>query len=155
MNKFKLELFECISAFRRLPMNERTKTHCLGIKLGEYEDNWNVVGISKNALIRFKENNYKMVSRMGVHRAHIIDRKVSYSYMIENVLDVESLWEYYLKTNDTILTTSTENMSKNKTMSHVYPIPKDLGLFKTKLVSWTHSKSEIEYIRNLCEIENI
>jgi len=155
MNKFKFELFECVSAFRKLPMSSLTKIQCLGIKLGEYEDNWNVVGISKNALIKFKENNYRMVSRMGVHRAHIIDRKESYSYMMENALDVESLWEYYLKTNDTILTTSTENMSKKNTLSHVYPIPKNLGLFKPKRVSWTHSKSEIEYIKNLCEIENI
>ena len=153
MNDFKLELFDCVSAFRKLPMSMRSKTHCVGIKLGEYEDNWRVVGITKEALITFAKHNYKMVPRMGIHRAHIIDRKASYAYMIENEMNSDSLWKYFLKTNDTILSTASENMSKKETISQVYPIPQDLGLFKSRQVSWKHSKAEIEFIKNLCETE--
>ncbi len=152
---FKNDLYECVTAFRKLPMSLLSKTHCLGVKLGEYEDNWQVVGVSKNALERFKAHDFRMVSRMGVHRAHKIDRKESYECMIEKDMDVDTLWNYYLSTNETILATATENMGGKGIDSTVYKVSPNLGLFKGKRVSWTHSKAEIEFLRNLFEVNEI
>ena len=111
-----------------------------------YDDHWRVIGISKEALNVFKVHNFKKVSRMGINRGHIHDRKDTLDQMIKYPFqDAEEWWELFYNRDQTILQTSTENMTGK--LSETYEVPP--GLFHTSGFAWKHGTEEIEFLIGL------
>jgi len=110
-----------------------------------YENVWEVVGITKNAIKRFKDNGFTKKSGMRINRAHLQDRCVTYEYLLSNDLKIKEWWDYFKKHNLTILATSEENKHiKNVHKDEILMIPS--GLFKSQGYAWRHGKLEIDFL---------
>lgn len=124
------------------------KALMLGGLLSCNPDTWRVVGITEEALLVFKEHNFKKVSRMGINRSHQVDRIETYTEMLTNkMIDIDSWWSFYSKNDTTILSTSSENMSKDG--KKIIDIDTKLGLFKSQGFAWRHGKEEVLFLNNL------
>lgn len=145
------EYYQDFLAIRNMNSPLSKKIRMLTELLGGYEDCWRVIGITEQAVEIFSLHDYRKISRMGINRAHIIDRNKSYTLMLTGpLLDAENWWEYYLEHDKTILATSSENLSKK--LSKVYDIDPALGLFKTKGFAWSHGTLERKYLQELHKI---
>lgn len=93
------------------------------------ENAWRVIGITKEALLRFKDNDFKKKSRMGINRSHINNRSDCYSEMLNtDFTHANEWWDFNYDNDETILAISQEN--KSNRFSEVFDIDEDLGLFK-------------------------
>jgi len=122
------------------------KVRMLTELMSQNENHWQVVGITKDALNVFASYNFRLVSRMGINRSHIVDRHKTYTMLLEGpLLDIESWWKLYIDNDKTILATSTEN--KRETFSKIYEVDETLGLFKSKGFAWSHKDPEITFLK--------
>lgn len=122
-----------------VPVNR--KIRLLSELFGETENPWRVIGITRAALNIFKENGFNKVKRMGINRAHLVDRKTSHKYMLENVFkEPDDWWEYYYENDKTILATSSENMSSS--FSEIYYFENNDQLFKSSGFNWSYRKKK-------------
>ncbi|MEL0623359.1 hypothetical protein V6238_09675 [Marinomonas arenicola] len=120
----------------------------------QYDDVWRVTGITEKALEIFIENNFNKIKRMGINRSHRVDRIKTYTYMFENIEhDADSWWDFFIKNDDTILSTSSENMSNN--FSRIIHFENDSFLFKNSGFTWRYSTIEKTFLRELAKKENL
>lgn len=128
----------------------KVKARLLTELLAQYDNVWRVVGITRMALNVFIENDFKKIKRMGINRSHKVDRIKTYTHMFENVdYNPETWWEYFIKNDETILATSSENMSGNS--SDVICFINDGNLFKNSGFSWRYRINEKEFLKRLAE----
>lgn len=121
----------------------------------ENPDHWPVVGVTRSALERFSQHDFHCVSRIGIHRSHLSDRKTWQSAMLAERLSFDDWMQLYLQSDQTVLATSSENM-KGVRLDYI-PIPSNLGLFRSTGYKWRHSSKEREYLRALhdaCRVES-
>lgn len=129
----------------KAPISRRVRM--LSELMGCYEDHWRVVGITEEALKRFKEYDFKKTSKMGINRSHESDRNVTYKHMLSEKMEIESWWSYYIERDITILSTSSENMSKDKSI--IIKIDTERKLFKSQGFAWRHGKEETLFLKSL------
>jgi len=115
------------------------------------EDSWRVVGITENALKVFAKNGFKKVPRMGINRSHIIERNKTYTKLLEGEFDCDNFWSIFLENDKTILSTSSENMSKSN--SRIIKFDCDSKLFKPSGYSWSHTRKESNLLKEIHERE--
>ena len=128
-------------------MSEAAKRKILSNILEDcYQNHWRVVGITQEALNVFAAHGYKRVSRMGINRGHIFDRKDTLTSMLNIPFqDSQEWWEFFWDRDKTILMTSTENMTNQH--SEVYAVPE--GLFHTAGFAWKHGEDEVQFLTEL------
>ena len=133
----------------RAPTSKRYRM--LGELLSANPNAWQVVGITYGALSVFAGNNFEYKSRMGINRAHIVDRHQTYTTMLEGpIMELDEWWQFYVENDQTILSTSTENMKKKKTNPKlIYSVDANLGLFRSKGFAWSHKEPEIKFLQEL------
>ena len=113
-----------------------------------YENQWRVIGITREALNVFKAHGFKKVSRMGINRGHMHDRADTLKQMLNYPFDnAQDWWDFYYDRDETVLMTSAENMSEKH--SRIYKVPE--GLFHTSGFAWKHGKNEVEFLHDLYE----
>ena len=127
------------------------KCRILSEYLGCYNNSWRIVGITKEALEVFSRNDFKKVSKMGINRSHIIERNQTYSKLLTGDFDCDTFWKIFLENDKTILSTSSENMSKRS--SRVIKIDSGEKLFKSSGYSWRHTKEESALLKEIYENE--
>jgi len=115
--------------------------------LAENPDHWPVVGITHAALERFAEHDFRYVSRMGVNRSHLIDRKVWQSAMLEKLLSFEEWVDLCNRSDRTVLATSSENMRDE--VNDFIAIPRGKGLFRSVGYKWRHTAEERKVLSSL------
>jgi hypothetical protein len=148
------EIYEDAQILRKLHAPMKIKVKLLGDLLAQYDNIWQVTGITYDAIKVFHSNNFKKISRMGINRSHKIDRSESYKNLLSQNLTFDLWWKYFLEINTCVLATSSENMS-NK-WSKVIEIDTNLGLFKSSGFAWTHSiKREGLYLKSLFRSLNL
>ena len=127
----------------------KNKVKILGeLMASAYENHWRVIGITKEALNVFQAHGFKKVSRMGINRGHIFDRKDTLQYMLDYPFrDVEEWWNFFYDRDKTILMTSTENITGK--LSDHYSVPE--GLFHNSGFAWRHGKEEVEFLTELAK----
>ena len=142
------ELFHDFNLVKEMIVPIERKVRILTELMAEYEYSWRVVGITREALIRFSENKFRKVTGMGINRAHLINRKDFYPEMLgKEFKNCDDWWDYYLDKDRTILATSTENSAHS--FSDVFYFDKP-ELFKIKSYSWRHTKKdEGRFLENL------
>lgn len=67
--------------------------------------------------------------------------------MLSERLSFDEWLELYLRSDQTVLATSSENM-KGLALEY-FPIPVSLGLFRSTGYKWRHSSEERQYLRRL------
>ncbi len=120
---------------------------------GSHNNPWRIVGITKNCLIRFKENDFKYKAGLGINRSHFEHRKDTHKELMEGDLldrDGDDWFNFWWERDKTYLATSSENMRDNVDPEDIIPIDAP-GLFKASGFGWRHSKQEQEYLKNLYE----
>ena len=147
------DLYHDFLLISQMKVSEKTKIKFLTELFSETGNPWRVVGITKNALEVFKKNNFHRVSRMGINRSHIKDRKDTYSEMLNSkVKNSAEWWNYYYENDKTIFATSSENMSSRLDLDNVIPLKNSEGLFKSQGYAWAHrKKNEVPYLQNLAD----
>ena len=121
----------------------KRKARLLTELLAQYDNVWRVVGITENALQTFIENDFNKIKRMGINRSHKKDRSRIYTHMFENVdANKTSWWQFFLDNDETVLATSSENMSF-ESLNIIYFDNTD-SLFKNTGFNWRYGKKEKE-----------
>jgi len=112
------------------------------------ENSWRVIGITKECLKRFESLNFKYKSKQGINRSHIKQRMQTFVEIFEHNFETPNeLWSYYYDRDETVLSTSTENMTEQ--MSEIIPIDTTLGFFKSNKVGWKHNIPERIFLEQL------
>ena len=126
-----------------------TKVWLLTVIFGQNPDTWRVTGVTEAALKVFAKHDFKRVSRMGVHRSHLVSRDETYRKMLEKPIeDFDEWWQLYHENDKCVLATSGENNSGR--LGKIIPIDVDAGMFRSKGYSWQHRlKMESKFLRKL------
>lgn len=125
----------------------KIKIKMLGQLVGAIEDHWRVVGITKEAFDVFKENDFKRATKMNIQRAHLVQRKMTFEYLLTNKPQFDEWWKYFWPRDVVVLAT----VKQNKIIENIescYAI--DEGLFLTKGFAWRHDEAtEGSFLRAL------
>ena len=148
---FKLYNVICASSY-----SDKKKRMLISTILG-YEDwAWRVEGISKEALIRCKLNNYKRPKGLARDH-HVCDRKETYNRLIEENLSQDKWWKYFWERDKTRILTNEEHVNKNTSYPEIIEIDWTEGYFQSRgYAGFNFRKSvEGEFVKRLCEQKNI
>ena len=143
------ELFQEYQMLLKMKSDIGVKIRMLSILLYYNNPNpWRVVGITQNALVLFKTHEFKKVPKMGINRAHLINRDDTYREMLLNpISSSEVFWEKYLGSDKTVFSTSSENLSKKGFSKIFYFENNQEILFPAIGYAWKHNNKEIEFLR--------
>lgn len=142
------EIYDDAQLIKKMKAPKEIKVKILGALLSRFEGIWRVVGITEDALKKFESKGFKRESGMQINRSHLKDRSDTYPPLVTEDLSYEKWWDYLLKHNDCILTTSSENMSG--IWSRKIEIDTNLGLFMSSGYAWKHRlKKEGAYLKVL------
>ena len=155
-------MFEAFLQIQKMEVPYSVKNKMLGALFGMAPNGWRVVGITKEALIRFKKYDFKYKSGMGINRSHVFPRHKRNKFLLSNFLlllfiscnvllskedwTMEKWWEYFYSRDKCILATSTENMNKAPVVSK-FRVPK--GLFRTSGFSFKVRDEETEFLKEI------
>jgi len=117
--------------------------------------NWEVVGITKMAYDKLKENNWiwpKGNKDNKINRSHIKDRLDTSLKMFSNFnWSEDSWWNFYRERDKCILATGTENMSKKELVIKYYVPKKDLPLFRSKGFNAHYGSEEKTFLKEIVQ----
>ena len=120
--------------------------------LGYEKWGWRVVGITKEAVFKIAENNFKLPK--GLQRDHRLrSRKKTYDEIFKGEkLSFEKWWENVWKYDQTILMTAEEHSQKRQlTENDLIKIDYSLGHFRSAVVGMDFSKRDRQFVRNIFE----
>lgn len=130
--------------------SDRLCTVILTAIMGGHKRGWRVVGITRNALRHYIENDFSHKSGNGIQRAHIIPRIDTARRVLseEKPLPLRELARIWFELDSTVLCARGENKSVlpqdylrfDNTQCDVFP-----GL----QVGWRHSKIEKDFLKSL------
>lgn len=142
-----VDLYNDFLLLKKMSIDLKVKKYMLKEFLEVTESPWRVIGVSKEALTALKQNTYKKKG-IKLQRAHINDRDVWYNELFNrSFVDCNEWYKFYQDNDKTILALSSEN--KNIRNVQYFPVDPNLNLFKSTRISWSHSKPEIDFLKNL------
>jgi hypothetical protein len=151
IKKDMFKAFETIQNMEDIP--HPIKSKMLRAVLEMNPNHWRVVGITKKAIISFKEHNYRYKARMGINRSHIFPRYKRNKYLLDNNnWDIDGWWNYFYSRDKCILATSTENMNNEQIVSHCR-VPR--GLFMSYGYRFAVTEKEIKFLQKAYKGLNI
>lgn len=149
----KQQLFEDYQLVRKMHIPVQSKVVVLTHVLAACGNPWRVVGITEGALKIFQQNGFKTKSKIGVNRSHNQSRNETFKTMLDKTFkDCDEWWEFFWERDQTILATSSENLTGR--LSKIHSIDEKLNLFKASGYGWKHSKAEIEFLKQLYAANN-
>ncbi len=140
-------IYDAYLAIYDMKLREGLRREMLTWAFVENPDHWPVVGITHAALERFTQHDFQCVSKMGIHRAHLINRRDWQAAMLAKKLPFDDWLDLYEQSDRTVLATSSENM-KGQSLDFI-PIGVELGLFRSTGYRWRHTVAEREFLRSL------
>ena len=145
-NELKQIIFDGFESIKKIKnITPSVRHRMLGSLLSMNKNSWVVIGITKAALIKFIENDYKRPK--GVNRSHIDQRSKTSKIMFErNNWTVNSWWKFYKDRDKCILATSSENMNKDHDIIFA-DVPN--GLFKTRGFAYDVKDKEKNFLMEI------
>ena len=142
----KQTIFDGFKAIKKIKnITPSVRHRMLGSLLSMNKNSWIVIGITKAALIKFIENDYKRPK--GVNRSHIAQRSETSKIMFErDDWTVNSWWKFYIDRDKCILATSSENMNKDPDIIFA-DVPS--GLFKTRGFAYDVKDNEKKFLMEI------
>lgn len=131
---------------------DKIKKKMLKELLETTENPWRVIGITKSALLLFKENDFKLKFKgknLPIQRAHLNDRDVWYTDLFQKEFQNHIDWyDFICKNDNTILALSTENKKINEIDYILFDENSiKLSFFKSTRISWKHSERERNFLK--------
>jgi hypothetical protein len=129
-----------------------TEPHCnrlLTEIMSSQPFSWRVVGITKAALKKFNELNYRYKSGEGLTRAHLQPRIKTVMELLQRdqPMSEREFVEYWLRHDETVICARGEN---RPTVENEIPIENPRGLlFSSNSVAWKHKESEVQLLKTL------
>ena len=140
-------MFNAFLQVQRMKVPYSVKNKMLGAIFGMTPSPWRVVGITEKAIYRFKENNFKYKSGMGINRSHIYPRHKRNRYLLETKdWTLDAWWKYFYTRDKCILATSTENMNKDPIVSK-FRVPRNM--FQSSGFSFKVKEKETLFLKEL------
>ena len=142
--------------FKEFKSNKKIKKKMLKELLEALPEPWKIIGITPQAFNLLKSNSYKLKDQsskknLPIQRAHIFDRDVWYSELLEKEWSCSGDWYNFIKEKDiTVLALSSEN-SKIRSIRYI-EFPENINLFKSNRISWSHTKKEENFLKSLEDI---
>lgn len=119
--------------------------------MGSRPWSWRVIGITRDALDAFAENDFKRPAGK-IQRGHRDDRaSTARALFFERTLPMplDEFFDFFLKRDQTVLMTKNENKQGGEFPKFI-PIDAHHGLFPCgTLVGWQHRKAEVDFLRGL------
>ena len=114
-------------------LSDNKKEKTLNILLAYEPWSWRVVGISKNAIKMFKENNFRKLKKDGPQRDHYFqERNITIRRMMEEIMPFEIWWDWFWVNDRTLIITKEEHSKKSLNFKNdIISIDNNLGLFRT------------------------
>ena len=147
----KEQLYEGYKLIKKIDAPMGIKKRVFSELMGGYRHIWEVVGITKNALKRFKEMGFEKAESHGIQRAHINNRTDTYEHLLNNDLNIFDWWKFFLEGNKTILALKEENHKiKLIPKNEIFLIKKtDPDLFISSGFAWRHKEFEVAFLKQL------
>src|SRR5579872_7316350 len=129
-----------------------TEHHCTRLLtsiMGAQPFSWRVAGITKAALKKLHQLNYRYKSREGLSRAHLKPRIKTVQELLTRPkpMPEREFVEYWLKHDRTVICAKGENKT---TIEHFIPIRNPRGLlFSSNSVAWKHKEPERDLLKAL------
>ena len=141
-SKEKEQIYEIYKVIFFSSFSEQKKINLISSIFSWEPWSFRVAGITLNALIEFKKNDFRYKSHTHSRDHFVQDRKVTYKAMLDEILPFEKWWDFFWKNDKTILITHEEhNNKKNLSISKIIPIDSNLGFFKCKsLIGYHYTK---------------
>jgi hypothetical protein len=136
--------------------SDRLCTVILTAIMGGNKRGWRVVGITRNALSHYVENDFVQKSRNGMQRAHVIPRIDTARRVLseENPFPLRELAQLWFELDSTVLCARGENKSKLPENWIPFDNPR-CELFPGLQVGWRHSKTEKDFLKALSSKHNL
>ncbi len=98
---------------------------------------WHVVGITKAALIRYKELDFKHVARSGITRAHLVPRFITTTKLLEEPkpFSINEFFKIWNEADKTVICGPGEN-KKEFTAEFLEIDNDDYHLFNSRTIGW-------------------
>jgi hypothetical protein len=112
---------------------------------------WHVIGITKVALVRYKELDFKHVAKSGITRAHLIPRFVTTTKLLNKSkpFSMAEFFSIWLEADKTVICGPGEN-KKEFTAEYLKIDNDDYRLFNSKTIGWRFRVDEEgAFIRSL------
>jgi hypothetical protein len=136
----------CPDGFR-----DNDTTRLLTALMGSKPWSWKVVGITLEALILFKENDFKRPPRL-IQRGHKINRVDTARQLFDRSTPalLDEFFHIFLENDETVLMTAEQNRQKEVPKYIIFINNPNAKLFPSgTLVGWQHRQIEIEFLREL------
>ena len=88
---------------RKMNADVKTKARILGLLVAQCINHWRVVGVTRQALNWYIENDFIKPSGRIIQRAHIVPRSETYAYLLQHDIDPIKFWEVLHERDKTIL----------------------------------------------------
>jgi hypothetical protein len=153
-NQVKKELYNIYQSMFESSVSLNKKEKMLNSVFGFEPWSWRVVGISKEAIREFKDNNFNYKSGT-FQRDHFFQaRYITLRKMLEKLMPINEWWNWYWENDKTILVTKTEHNKKSyKFDKDIIEIDWTLGYFESgSTMGFNYTKKrEGEFIKTLIE----
>lgn len=121
------ELYKVV--FKAKTFSDTKRRNIMTSIVGREVWSWRVVGITKDAINKIIENNYRITSKSSLQRDHYFQsRQETYSAMLTKLYAYDDWWSAVWENDRTILVTKSEHAKKLKNKWE--PLDWKLGLFQ-------------------------
>ena len=147
------DIFHDFMSLRTFKVGIKVKKKLLKELLEACQDPWKVVGITPNALDLLKKNGFNLKNKntnknLSIQRAHLEDRDIWYSELLETDWKDSQSWHQFVRSKDnTVLALSSEN--KNIKSIVYIKFENFENLFRSTRISWQHGPKEKEFLKSL------
>ena len=113
---------------------------------------WHVIGITKAALLRYKELDFRRVSKSGITRAHLIPRIKTTTKLlnVDKPYSLEEFFDIWLSADKTVICGPGEN-KKEFNVSYLPIDNVNYQLFNSATIGWKFRAKESKFLRSLYE----
>ena len=128
--------------------NNAHLARCLATLMSKEANHWKVIGITENALIVLRENNFEKPANRSLQRGHLIPRSDLAGYIFRgrqefiSKAEFEKVYSFYDKT---VLMTAEENKS-SKNPPSFYLFREDLDLFQSQYIGFRYGEAEKQFL---------
>ena len=151
-DQIKKELYSIYESILKSSVSLNKKERMLNSIFGFEPWSWRVVGISKEAIKEFKDNNFNYKSGTFQRDHYFQDRYITMRKMLEKLMPLGDWWNWFWENDKTILITKTEHNKKSYDYERdIIPIDWTLGYFESgPILGFKYAKKrEGEFLKTL------
>ena len=157
-DQIKKELYNIYESILKSSVSLNKKEKMLNSIFGFEPWSWRVVGISKEAIKEFKDNNFNYKSGTFQRDHYFQARYITLRKMLEKSMPLSDWWNWYWENDKTILITKTEHNKKSYDYERdIIPIDWTLGYFESgSTMGFNYAKKrEGEFLKTLIKDNNL